>query len=78
MSRLIITAGLTLLFVISATAQDRAAFTVGTAIAARGHKATGMIEVPAGSDAALSIPVAGFDGAKPGPVLAIVAGSHGT
>src|SRR5438094_6204122 len=78
MSRLITVAGLTLLFVISAAAQDRATFTVGTATAARGQKATGTIEVPPGSDAALSIPVAVFHGAKPGPVLAIVAGSHGT
>ena len=59
-------------------AQDRATFTVGTATAARGQKATGMIEVPAGSDAGLSIPVAVFHGAKPGPVLALVSGAHGT
>src|SRR6266487_7020461 len=65
-------------FVSSTAAQDRKTFTVGTATAARGQKATGTIEVPAGSDAALSIPVAVFHGAKPGPVLAIVAGSHGT
>ncbi|HYX31084.1 MAG TPA: succinylglutamate desuccinylase/aspartoacylase family protein, partial [Pyrinomonadaceae bacterium] len=62
----------------SSVAQDRASFTVGTATAGRGQKATGTIEVPAGVDAALSIPVAVFNGAKPGPVLAIVAGSHGT
>jgi predicted deacylase len=37
-----------------------------------------MIEVPAGSDAGLSIPVAVFHGAKPGPVLALVSGAHGT
>src|SRR5713101_5943563 len=78
MSRLIASVGLTFLFVILSTAQDRATFTVGTATAARGQKATGTIEVPAGSDAALSIPVAVFHGARPGPVLAIVAGSHGT
>ena len=65
-------------FIIPIAAQDRATFTVGTATAARGQKATGTIEVPAGSDAALSIPVAVFHGAKPGPVLALVAGSHGT
>jgi len=65
-------------YVGSAVAQDRKTFTVGTATAARGQKATGTIEVPAGVDAALSIPVAVFQGAKPGPVLAIVAGSHGT
>jgi len=57
---------------------ERTTFTVGNATAARGEKATGTIEVPAGSDAALSIPVAIFHGAKPGPVLALVAGSHGT
>jgi predicted deacylase len=62
----------------STAAQTRATFTVGTATAARGQKATGTIEVPAGVDAALSIPVAVFHGAKAGPVLAIVAGSHGT
>ncbi len=63
---------------IIASAQDRPTFTVGTATAARGQKATGTIEVPAGSDAALSIPVAVFHGAKPGPVLALVSGAHGT
>ena len=62
----------------SLAAQNRASFTVGTATATRGQKATGTIEVPAGVDAALSVPVAVIHGAKPGPVLAIVAGSHGT
>jgi predicted deacylase len=79
MSRLITAAAIVgLLFASLAGAQVRNTFTVGTATAARGQKATGTIEVPAGSDAALSIPVAVFQGAKPGPVLAIVAGSHGT
>ena len=59
-------------------AQTRQAFTVGTATAKPGQTAYGAIEVPAGSDAALSIPVAVVHGAKPGPVLALVAGSHGT
>jgi len=57
------------------TAQN---FTVGTANAAPGEKAFGAIEVPAGRDAAASIPVAVFRGARPGPVLALVSGSHGT
>lgn len=65
-------------WVYSTAAQDRATFTVGTATAARGQKATGTVEVPAGVDAALSVPVAVFHGTRPGPVLAIVAGSHGT
>lgn len=53
-------------------------FTVGTASAAPGQKATGFIEVPAGVDPSTSIPVVVVHGAKPGPVLALVAGSHGT
>jgi predicted deacylase len=54
------------------------AFVVGTATAAPGRKAYGTIEVPAGSDPALSIPVVVAHGAHPGPVLALVSGAHGT
>jgi len=78
MPRLIFSVAFALLLSALANAQGRATFTVGTATAARGQKVTGTIEVPAGSDAALSIPVAVFHGAKPGPVLALVAGAHGT
>ena len=53
-------------------------FAVGTASAARGARATGVIGVPAGSDAALDIPVVVVNGARPGPVLALVSGAHGT
>jgi hypothetical protein len=53
-------------------------FTVGTATATPGQKATGVLQVPAGSDAATSIPVVVVNGAKPGKVLALVSGSHGT
>lgn len=60
------------------TAQDRATFTVGTATAKRGQKVTGVIAVPAASDPATNIAVAVVHGAKPGPVLAIVSGAHGT
>jgi predicted deacylase len=68
-----------LLAIVSVTvAQERATFTVGTATARRGQKATGVIEVPPGIDTALSIPVAVVHGAKAGPVLALVAGAHGT
>jgi hypothetical protein len=78
-SRLIsVTIVLVYVFVSVATAQERATFTVGTATAARGQKATGVIDVPPGSDAGLSIPVAVFHGARPGPVLALVSGAHGT
>ncbi|HWG51186.1 MAG TPA: succinylglutamate desuccinylase/aspartoacylase family protein, partial [Candidatus Acidoferrales bacterium] len=53
-------------------------FTVGTAAAAPGQKAFGTIDVPAHNDPATSIPVAVFHGTKPGPVLALVSGLHGT
>jgi len=53
-------------------------FTVGTATGLPGQKATGYLEVPAGVDAGTSIPVVVVRGSKPGPVLALVAGSHGT
>jgi predicted deacylase len=53
-------------------------FTVGSATARPGERATGFIAVPAGVDAAATIPVIVIHGAKPGPVLALVAGSHGT
>lgn len=61
-----------------AVAEDRPTFTVGTATASRGQKVGGVLEVPPGIDAALNIPVMVIHGAWPGPVLAIVAGLHGT
>jgi predicted deacylase len=53
-------------------------FTVGTASAARGQTATGVISVPPGNDAGYDIPVAVVNGTRPGKVLALAAGSHGT
>lgn len=78
MKRLI--ASLLLVFTLTSisSAQDRKTFTVGTATAQRGQKVTGVIAVPAGVDAATNIPVAVIHGAKPGPVLALVSGAHGT
>lgn len=61
---------------LSVHAQTR--FTVGTASAAPGQKADGYIEVPAGVDAGTNIPVVVVNGGKPGPVLALVTGAHGT
>jgi uncharacterized protein len=62
----------------SAAALAQGNFSVGSATAAPGQKATGTLEVPAGVDAAASIPVVVFRGTKPGPVLALVSGAHGT
>jgi predicted deacylase len=56
----------------------RATFVVGTATATRGQTARGVIKVPAGSDPGYDIAVAVLHGARLGPVLAIVAGAHGT
>jgi|SRR5450759_2212731 predicted deacylase len=68
-------ASLPLFISLSASAQR---ISVGTASAGLGEKATGYIEVPAGVDAATRIPVVVIRGEKPGPVLALVAGAHGT
>ena len=62
----------------AAQQQQASSFTVGSVTAQRGTTATGVIAVPAGSDSALDIPVAIINGARPGPVVAFVAGSHGT
>ncbi len=62
-----------------ARAQDaHPTFTVGTATASRGEKAYGVLSVPAGSDAGYDMPVVVIHGAKPGPVLAVAAGAHGS
>src|SRR5690242_6426733 len=66
----------TLLFCVPLRAQQ--SFTVGTASAAPGQKATGYLEAPAGVDAGTNIPVVVMNGAKPGKVLALVSGAHGT
>src|SRR5260370_23805903 len=70
------TALLTAALCLSSFAQSR--FTVGTASAASGQKATGYLEVPSGVDAATNIPVVVVNGAKPGKILALVSGAHGT
>lgn len=66
-----------LIFSAPAFAQE-ASFRVGTAKAAPGQKAMGVIEVPAGVDAATQIPLVVIRGRNPGPTIALVAGSHGT
>jgi predicted deacylase len=53
-------------------------FNVGSATAAPGTKVTGTMDVPAGTDPGTSIPVVLVRGTRPGPVLALVSGLHGT
>jgi predicted deacylase len=62
----------------AAGAQRSNTFSVGTARATRGQSAMGLITIAPGVDSGLKIPVAVIHGAKPGPVVAFVAGSHGT
>jgi predicted deacylase len=62
---------------IFASAQ-RSPFAVGTASAAPGQKVTGYLEVLPGVDGGTNIPVVVVNGAKPGPILALVTGAHGT
>jgi predicted deacylase len=66
------------LFILLGTIASAGDLSVGTATAPQGQKSTGFIEVPAGVDAGSRVPVIVVNGAKSGPTLALVAGSHGT
>ena len=66
---------LPLVLALPAYGQD--ALTVGSATAKRGEKASGWIDVAAAADPAVRIPVSVVHGARPGPVLALIAGTHG-
>lgn len=52
-------------------------FAVGPVEAEPGSRASGFITVPAGVDAETVIPVSVIRGASDGPVLALIAGTHG-
>src|SRR5262245_30602432 len=58
-------------------AEEAAPLKVGPIDARPGTMASGSIEIPAGVDAATTIPVTAVRGAKSGPVLALIAGNHG-
>ena len=70
---LLLIAGLAL-----AQPDPHATFTVGTATAHRGEVARGTVNVPAAADPGTQVPVIVVNGARPGPVLALVSGAHGT
>jgi len=52
--------------------------TIGSVTAAPGTMASGYLAVPEGPDGATRIPITIVRGARPGPVLALVAGTHGS
>jgi predicted deacylase len=51
---------------------------IGGITAAPGARGSGFLEVPAGIDAGTRIPITIIRGARPGPVLALVGGTHGS
>jgi len=69
--------GLVLALFTAATAGAQDVLTVGGASARRGEVASGWLEVAAAADEGTRIPVSVVHGARPGPVLALVAGTHG-
>jgi len=79
--RFITRAGVTLwalcLMTATALAQPRGSFTAGPLTAKAGEKVSGLIQVPAAADEGTMIPISVLHGAKPGPVLALIAGNHG-
>ncbi len=60
---------------VASAAQE--SFTVGTITAGPGDSVSGLLAVPAGVDAGTEIPVTVIQGTRPGPVLALIAGTHG-
>ena len=60
-----------------AFAQSAGPFSVGPVQASPGQKASGFLEVPAGVDEGTRIPVTVVHGVRPGPVLALIAATHG-
>lgn len=66
------------MFLPVAVLAQRPGFSVGPVTAVPGTRASGFLEVPArGTDQGTRIPVTLIHGAKAGPVLGLVAGTHG-
>lgn len=58
-------------------AQHPPSFSVGNITAAAGQIESGFLEIPAGVDEGTRIPVTVLHGSDSGPVLALIAGTHG-
>ncbi|MCI0693546.1 M14 family metallopeptidase [candidate division KSB1 bacterium] len=62
---------------VTASAQPRGSFTAGPVTARAGEKMSGLMQVPAAGDEGTTIPISVLHGARPGPVLGLIAGNHG-
>jgi len=69
--------GLLFLLAAASEATARGPFRVGTVEADPGKSASGFLVVPDGVDKGTQIPVTVIHGAEDGPVLALIAGTHG-
>lgn len=77
-ARILLSFLLVTMFLLPTAQAQRANFTVGPVSAAPGTRASGFLEVPArGTDQGTRIPITIIHGAKAGPVLGLVAGTHG-
>jgi hypothetical protein len=57
---------------------QRGEFRVGPVRANPGARVSGFLDVPAGVDSATRVPITIIHGSGPGPVLALIAGTHGS
>ncbi len=60
------------------TTLDMSALQIGSATGRAGHTVSGYIDVPHAADPGTQIPVSIVTGAREGPVLALIAGTHGS
>lgn len=74
----VLTAALLFTFAVMTTAAAQPPLSVGPVRAAPGTIASGTLEIPAhGSDRGTTLPITVINGERRGPVLALVAGTHG-
>jgi hypothetical protein len=76
MTRHTVTAGL-LVLCLSGAAAAQSPLAVGSVVAKLGEATSGWLQVPDGTDTGTRIPVSVVNGAKPGRILALIAGTHG-
>ena len=65
------------LLLLAAGIVNAQSFSVGPVTANRGESASGTLEIPERDDPGTEIPVTVVHGSEPGPVLALIAGTHG-